>query len=99
MRSGVEEAKSDEERFLDATLRSDSVRTPLPPPDATTSTRPTLRLINWWTGAYRVETVRPLPQEPPAVRPRALAAAIGVLIMALLALGAVVGIAATLTNQ
>ena len=99
MRSGVEEAKSDEERFLDATLRSDSVRTPVPPPDATTSTRPTLRLINWWTGAYRVETVRPLPQEPPAVRPRALAAAIGVLIMALLALGAVVGIAATLTNQ
>ncbi len=98
MRSDAGAARSDEERFLDATLRSDSVRVLPAPPDASIATKPTLRLINWWTGAYRIESVRPLPQEPPAVRPRALAAAFGVFIMALLALGAVVGLVAALLH-
>ena len=65
---------------------------PPPPPDARLRERPRLRITNWWTGAYAMESGRPLPEAIPAQSRRGLGPPIAVMIAALATLGAVVAI-------
>lgn len=95
MRGGAEESddgRSEEARFLATTMRGapEPVAIPDAPPDAALLAVPRVRMTNWWTGAYEVVSVRPLPAALPAASARGLGVAIGVLVVALLALAAVI---------
>ena len=65
---------------------------PPPPPDANARARPAIRVTDWWTGAYRMVSVRPLPAAIPAQDKPSVTAPIAVFIAALAALGAVAGL-------
>lgn len=96
MRGGAEESedgRSEEARFLATTMRGAPapVAIPAAPPDATLLAVPRVRVTNWWTGAYEVVSVRPLPAGLPAASSRGLGVAIAVLVVAVLALAAVIG--------
>jgi len=95
MRGGAEEnddGRSEEARFLATTMRGAPAPVAIPdaPPDAALLAVPRVRMTNWWTGAYEVVSVRPLPAALPAASARGLGVAIGVLVVALLALAAIV---------
>ena len=60
-----------------------------PPPDARTLGRARFRVTNWWTGAYEMVSVRPLPASIPAQGRRGLGPPLAVLTAALVILGAV----------
>jgi len=65
---------------------------PPPPPDANARARPAIRVTDWWTGAYRMVSVRPLPAAIPAQDKPSVTAPIAVFIAALAALGVVAGL-------
>jgi hypothetical protein len=95
MRGGAEESddgRSDEARFLATTMRGAPAPVAIPdaPPDRALLAVPRVRVTNWWTGAYEVVSVRPLPAALPAASGRGIGVAIAVLVVALLALAAVV---------
>ena len=88
------EEPSEEAAFLAQTLRKDAA--PLRagpatrPPDAALLERPRVKVTNWWTGAYAVVSLRPLPPSFPEQGRRGLGVAVAVLVAALAALGAVI---------
>jgi serine/threonine protein kinase len=98
--SGVEpEEPSEEAAFLAKTLpksASNAAAAPPPtapaagPPDSRLLERPRVAVTNWWTGAYSVVSVRPLPPLLAESPRRGLGAAIAVLIAALVSLAIVV---------
>ena len=95
MGGGVEmEKPSEEAAFLAQTLRKDATTPPtapaMRPPDAQLLKRPRVKVTNWWTGAYAVVSLRPLPPSFPEQGRRGLGVAIAVLVAALVALGAVI---------
>ncbi len=100
-------AASEEARFLDETLRggessAGSPRTPQPstaPPDAVGLIRPRLRVHNWWTGAYSVVSLRPLPPSYAQLDGRRIGVAMGILVASLAALGAVIAAWTVLTSE
>jgi hypothetical protein len=49
-----------------------------------------VKVTNWWTGAYAVVSLRPLPPSFPEQGRRGLGVAVAVLVAALAALGAVI---------
>jgi hypothetical protein len=63
-----------------------------PPPDAGALARPRFRVTNWWTGAYEMVSLRPLPASIPAKDRRRLGPPLAVLLAALLMLGAVLAL-------
>lgn len=91
---GETEKPSEEAAFLAQTLRKDAPTPPTAPatrpPDAALLERPRVKVTNWWTGAYAVVSLRPLPPSLPEQGRRGLGVAVAVLLAALLALGAVV---------
>ncbi|MEY3143418.1 MAG: hypothetical protein RLY21_1911 [Planctomycetota bacterium] len=91
---GEMEKPSEEAAFLAQTLRKDTapLRTgpATRPPDAALLERPRVKVTNWWTGAYAVVSLRPLPPSFPEQGRRGLGVAIAVLVAALVALAAVI---------
>ena len=63
-----------------------------PPPDSASLGRPRFRVTNWWTGAYQMASLRPLPASIPAKDRRKLGPPLAVLLAALLMLGAVLAL-------
>jgi serine/threonine protein kinase len=63
-----------------------------PPPDSASRGRPRFRVTNWWTGAYQMVSLRPLPASIPAKDRRKLGPPLAVLLAALLMLGAVLAL-------
>jgi serine/threonine protein kinase len=63
-----------------------------PPPDSASLGRPRFRVTNWWTGAYQMASLRPLPASFPAKDRRKLGPPLAVLLAALLMLGAVLAL-------
>jgi hypothetical protein len=63
-----------------------------PPPDVGALSRPRFRVTNWWTGAYEMVSLRPLPASIPAKDRRRLGPPLAVLLAALLMLGAVLAL-------
>ena len=92
MRANGEAAAAGSEEAVFAGVAPKQPRRLPPPPDARLPARPKLRVVNWWTGAYEVVSIRPLPAALPAREGRGIAAAIAVLVASLVALGAVVAI-------
>jgi serine/threonine protein kinase len=91
----LERQTSAEEAFLARTLRPDAApraaaHPPIRPPDAALLERPRLKVSNWWTGGYSVVSLRPLPPSFPESPRKGLGVAIAVLVVSLLALGAVI---------
>ena len=90
-----EDARSEEAAFLDQTLRGGvaaaprTAPAPTPPPDAQELARPRVKVTNWWTGAYAVVSLRPLPPSFAEPNRRGLGVAVAVLVAALIALAAV----------
>lgn len=89
--AGAEEARSEEARFLDRTLRGGETpaetpptRPSTPPPDAQLLLRPKVKVTNWWTGDYAIVSLRPLPPLFDEPSSRGVAVAVAVFVVALL---------------
>ena len=96
MGGGVEvETPSEEQAFLAKTMPKEpaprtDIAPALPPPDGRLLERPRVEVTDWWTGAYSVVSVRPLPPSLAESARRGLGVAVAVMVAALGALGIVV---------
>jgi serine/threonine protein kinase len=96
MGGGVEvETPSEEQAFLAKTMPKEpaprtDIAPALRPPDGRLLERPRVEVTDWWTGAYSVVSVRPLPPSLAESARRGLGVAVAVMVAALGALGIVV---------
>jgi serine/threonine protein kinase len=70
----------------------DAAKAPPLPPDARRRQRPRVRMTNWWSGSYALESARPLPEAIPLQARGGIGPPLAVLVAALGALGAIIAI-------